>query len=45
MEEVCGDSPKKLRTNFVVEELFSAKIVSHYFPVSKKSSYVNTETR
>ena len=45
MEEVYGVGPKNLQTIFRVEELFYARNVSRYFPVQKKSSYVNTETR
>ena len=37
MEEVCEVGPKNLRTNFRVEELFSARNISRYFPVYKKS--------
>ena len=40
-----GVALKNLRTNFRVEELFSALHVSRYFPVYKNSSYVNTERR
>ena len=45
MEEVCEVGPKNLRENIRVEELFLARSVSRYFPLQKKSSYVNTETR
>ena len=45
MEEVCEVDLKNLRKNFRVEELFSARNVSRYFPVKKKFSYVNAETR
>ena len=44
MEELFGVGPKNLQTNFRIEELFSAQNVSRYFPVSKKSVYVNTKT-
>ena len=45
MEEVCKVGPKNLRKNLRVEELFSERNVSCYFPVRKKSSYVYTENR
>ena len=45
MEKVCEVGPKKLRKNFLVEDIFSARDVSRYFPVNKNFSYVNTETR
>ena len=43
--EVCEVGPKNLQKNFQVEELFSAKNVSHYLPVKEKFIYFNTETR
>ena len=43
MAEVCGVGLKNLRANFRVEELFSARNVSRYFPVYKNSSSINTE--
>ena len=43
MAEVCGVGLKNLRANFRVEELFSARNVSRYFPVWKNSGYINTE--
>ena len=45
MGEVCDVGPKNLRKNLRVEELFSARNVSHYFPVQRGSSYVSTEAR
>ena len=45
MEEVFEVSPKNLRENFRVEELFSARNFYCYFPLWKMFSYVNTETR
>ena len=45
MEEVCEAGPKNLRKNFRAEEHFSAQNASRYFPLFKKRSYVNTETR
>ena len=43
MAEVCGVGLKNLRTNFCVEELFSARNVSRYFLVKKNSSYIKIE--
>ena len=45
MEEVYGVGPKNLWTHFRVEELSSARNVSRYLPLQKKSSYVKIETR
>ena len=45
MKEVSEVGPKNQKKNFWVEELFSSLNVSRYFPVSKKFSYVKTETR
>ena len=45
MEEVYETGSKNLRKNFRAEEHFSAQNASRYFPLFKKRSYVNTETR
>ena len=43
MAEVCRVGLKNPRANFRVEELFSARNVSRYFPVWKKSGCINTQ--
>ena len=45
MEEVSEVPSKNFQNNFRVEELFSSRNVSCYFPVNKMFSYVSTETR
>ena len=45
MKEVSEVGPNNLQKNFRVEELFSARNVFRYFPVQKKFSYINPETR
>ena len=41
MEEVCEVGPKNLRKNFRVQELFSTRKVSRYYP-SRKSFVMST---
>ena len=45
MKEEFEVGPKNMRKNFQVEELFSARNISRYFPVLTKFSYVDTEIK